>query len=159
MSKGSLHCAFLPLQRRSARLGPGSSIAFLRWAASAGLWLGQAVPALSAVPADLAGQPARMAAPTLASPPHALPGQPAATGGASEVGLRLSLALQSAIWPGDLVRLADEYLQQLAHPTLGRRCGRYPPPRGRHCLVLRFTNELTNEIDGFVRQARRKPQP
>ena len=25
--------------------------------------------------------------------------------------------------------------------------------------VLRFTNELTNEIDGFVRQARRKPQP
>ena len=26
-------------------------------------------------------------------------------------------------------------------------------------LVQRFTNELTNEIDGFVRQARRKPQP
>ena len=26
-------------------------------------------------------------------------------------------------------------------------------------LVLRFTNDLTNEIDGFVRQARRKPQP
>ena len=26
-------------------------------------------------------------------------------------------------------------------------------------LVHRFTNELTNEIDGFVRQARRKPQP
>ena len=26
-------------------------------------------------------------------------------------------------------------------------------------LLLRFTNELTNEIDGFIRQARRKPQP
>ena len=26
-------------------------------------------------------------------------------------------------------------------------------------LVQRFTNKLTNEIDGFVRQARRKPQP
>ena len=26
-------------------------------------------------------------------------------------------------------------------------------------LVLRFTKLLTNEIDGFVRQARRKPQP
>ena len=30
---------------------------------------------------------------------------------------------------------------------------------GYALLVLRFTNELTNEIDGFVRQARRKPQP
>ena len=26
-------------------------------------------------------------------------------------------------------------------------------------LVLRFTKLLTNEIDGFVRQTRRKPQP
>jgi hypothetical protein len=30
----------------------------------------------------------------------------------------------------------------------------HPAPR----LVLRFTKTLTNEIDAFVRQARRKPQ-
>ena len=35
-------------------------------------------------------------------------------------------------------------------------CGGRQPQREP---VLRFTNELTNEIDGIVRQARRKPQP
>lgn len=95
-------------------VGPGSSSAFLRWAASAGLALGLAVPALSAaVPADGFAQSAGMAALTLAAPPPAQPHQQAVTGGASESGLRL--ALQSATWPGDLVRLADEYLQQYAH--------------------------------------------
>ena len=94
-------------------VGPGSSSAFLRWAVCAGLWLGLAVPALPAVPVDGAAQPAGTAALTLASAPLAQPNQQAATGGASEAGLRL--ALQSATWPGDLVRLADEYLHQYAN--------------------------------------------
>ena len=92
-------------------VGPGSSIVFLRWAASAGLWLGLAVPAVSAVPADTAGQPAGVAELTFTSTPATLPNQ-AAAGGATELGLRQ--ALQSATWPGDLVRLADEYLQHYA---------------------------------------------
>ena len=74
-----------------AYLGPRN--ACRRWAAGAALSLAMAVPAMAALPEDLAA--------------------PSAASEATEQGLRQ--ALQSASWPGDLVRLADAYLLQFAH--------------------------------------------
>lgn len=90
--------------------GPGNAIQ--RWAVGAAMTLGLTVPAMSALPLDPGARPAAVSA-ALAPPPSLPPQQQAATGEPNEQGLRQ--ALQSATWPGDMVRLADEYLQQFAH--------------------------------------------
>lgn len=90
---------------------PASAIR--RWAVGAAMSLGLAAPALSALPLDPGARPVAVSA--ARAPASALLPAPeqAAGGEANEQGLRQ--ALQTATWPGDMVRLADEYLQQFAH--------------------------------------------
>ena len=91
---------------------PGSAIR--RWAVGAAVSLGLAAPAMSTLPLDTGARPAAVSAALVLPQPALLPPrEPAAVGEATEQGLRQ--ALQSATWPGDMVRLADQYLQQVAH--------------------------------------------
>ena len=71
--------------------------------------IGMAMPAMAAVPPDAPAQNVALAA----QAPLALPSQAVPAAEAAEQGLRQ--ALQTATWPSDLVRLADEYLQHFAH--------------------------------------------
>ena len=75
------------------------------------------------------------------------------------------IAELQAMWAGDRLYTGDKSLPALSGRPLRLMLTMSLPAlddangTALVCLVVRFANEVTNEIDAFVRQARRKPQP